>query len=503
MVQVRYSTLSGITYLTRSAASYDVDLRFGGVPVLQYLAHGDVDLKFDIPFEWNIDELTTFVAGWLVNDHDAPRASMVGIMSSASLLSVISNLVGPELAQVFKALIYTSSLIFNSTDEQHTYSDQSMDIKILRHCGHMLLQHLDAHIRPTALARLNKHELYAIFLLVLGCIISSKYVAESLGDLSCLQSLPNLPAISQQLQPSIAAHSGTERGAELVKLLSYQLVYIGQSTGLLRGGLEVDLINDLTMMQWRKRAQFTWQAPVGLQSSSPVQAAASTKSTSRGSHAYMGGIRPVWPCVFHHRRPSMGMAEPLTLDMTFTGTKLYNPEVLPTSPCDLFRANQPVSPMDFSMADFDPYLPTLGMDTSVYDSSTPDDWAFLSRVPTPPPSLEESEVYAITEGIDQQYPHTVCSNTTASLNLGVSLPELLFPEPNKAIENMLCDDLWLDTLEDMAQGETQQDFSVNTHVPSRSYDASKQRAEVLQDGWTCGQSSLCDDTRLTRPRLFV
>jgi hypothetical protein len=265
---LRYVTTHEIgigTDVCHPDSRYNPDLKLGGVPVLQYLAHGDVDLKFDIPFKWNIDELSTFVAGWLANDHDAPRASMVGIMSSASLLSVISDLVGPELAQVFKALIYTSSLIFNSSNDQHTYSDQSTDIKILRHCGYRLLQHLDSQIRPTTLARLKKHELYAMFLLLLGCIISSKYVFESLGDLSRLTSgiVPN--TTHQQVQPSIINPADANRGSELVRLLSHQMVYIGQTTGLIENGSETELIDDLTSLRWRKQAMFTWDVVPGSQ----------------------------------------------------------------------------------------------------------------------------------------------------------------------------------------------------------------------------------------------
>ncbi|KIV98565.1 hypothetical protein, variant [Verruconis gallopava] len=234
-------------------ARFDPDIGLGGVPVLQYLTHGDLDLKFDIPFQWNIDELSTFVAGWLVRDHDASRASMAGLLSSASLLSIISDLIGSEIAQVFKWLVSTSSMIFNTCSGNVVYSQNSTDIRILRHCGYRLLLHLESHIKPMTLARLRKHELYAMFLLLLGCIISSKYVAESLGDLSRLPLAVDQSTAVQHAQPSSITHSDEERGTELIRLLAHHMVYLGQSTGLLQDRVSKTLIAYLTSTPWQKK----------------------------------------------------------------------------------------------------------------------------------------------------------------------------------------------------------------------------------------------------------
>ena len=179
---VRLETECPNSLYSHFLGTYDNNLSLGGVPVLQYLVHGDVDLKFDIPFQWNIDELSTFVAGWLISDSNAPKASMVGIMSSASLLAVLSDAIGPELARAFQTLIYRASLIFNSLDISRDVLEDSHDVKVIRYCGQQLLLYLDAHLRPGALSRLNKHHLYAVFLLLLGTVISSKYFAETVGN---------------------------------------------------------------------------------------------------------------------------------------------------------------------------------------------------------------------------------------------------------------------------------------------------------------------------------
>jgi hypothetical protein len=146
----------------------------GGVPVLQYFADGNIQLKFDIPFQWNLDELSTFIASGLITD-DIPKASMVGIMSSASLYLVLSDIIGPELARDFKTLIYTTSLLFDTGEINAPVSEQSSDFKVVHYCGQRILNYLDSQLRPAPMAKLSKHGLYAIFLLLLGTIISSNY----------------------------------------------------------------------------------------------------------------------------------------------------------------------------------------------------------------------------------------------------------------------------------------------------------------------------------------
>jgi hypothetical protein len=174
-------------FLTTLDLSSLNDLALGGVPVLQYFADGDVQLKFDIPFQWNIDELSTFLAGWLLADQDSSTAaSMVGIMSSASLYSTLSSIVGPELAQIFKVLIYTTSLLYNAGGRYLGGHSESYDIKVIRYCGGRILQYLESQLRPSQLAKLTRHKLYAAFLLLLGTAIASNYFDEVLGVDVCI-----------------------------------------------------------------------------------------------------------------------------------------------------------------------------------------------------------------------------------------------------------------------------------------------------------------------------
>lgn len=368
------------------------NLSLGGMPVLQYLAHGGLDLKFDIPFQWNIDELSTFVANWLSHDYDAPRASMVGIMSSASLLRVICDLVGSDLAQIFKALVSTSSMIFNSSNGNLLYTDQSTDIKVLRHCGHKLLQHLDAEIRPTSLARLTRQELCATFLLLLGCIIASKYVDESLGDLSQLG--PNrLHTINVlRSQPSAANSSQVSTAAELIRLLSHQLMFIGQTTGLLQEASATNLILALTSSRWRRPAtmnsigqssflvtidtSYSSSMATSFQRSQSVSEIHTTKRRRRKSRSPSDGA---------HNPPPIRLApvEPDSISDR-TRSSMFGRQDSTSMACEQNSdLVQPPSPLDFSIAAFDPDLPSFGAEDAYMQGASDETWAFLNQIPSP------------------------------------------------------------------------------------------------------------------------
>lgn len=174
--------VSSPSFLTLKDISSLSDLSLGGVPVLQYFADGDVQLKFDIPFQWNIDELSNFLAGWLLADQGpSTAASMAGIMSSASLYSTLSAIIGSELAQIFKILVYTTSSLYNTGGKYPGGQSESHDVKVIRYCGARILQYLESQLRPSQLAKLTRHSLYAAFLLLMGTAIASNYFEEVLG----------------------------------------------------------------------------------------------------------------------------------------------------------------------------------------------------------------------------------------------------------------------------------------------------------------------------------
>jgi hypothetical protein len=100
---------------------------------------------------------------------------MVSIMSSASLYLVLSDIIGPELARDFKTLIYTTSLLFDTGEINSPVAEQSSDFKVVHYCGQRILQYMDSQLKPAPLSKLSKHGLYAMFLLLLGTIISSNY----------------------------------------------------------------------------------------------------------------------------------------------------------------------------------------------------------------------------------------------------------------------------------------------------------------------------------------
>lgn len=129
-------------------------------------------------------------------------ASMVGIMSSASLYSTLSAIIGAELAQLFKILIHTTSSLYNTGCRCPKGQSESHDVKVIRYCGGRILQYLESRLRPSQLAKLTRHMLYAAFLLLLGTVIASNYFEETLGvDVSKPLSEPTTRSLTFLIVP--------------------------------------------------------------------------------------------------------------------------------------------------------------------------------------------------------------------------------------------------------------------------------------------------------------
>jgi hypothetical protein len=155
------------------------------------------------------------------------------------------------------------------------------------------------------------------------------------------------------------------------------------------------------------------------------------------------------------------------------------------------------------VADFDPNLPTSGMDTSIYQNSATDNWAFLSRVPTPPPNHEEREDYAVSNDNYQQDLHSHPDNILAAQNDVLTLPGLPIHESNKVMDSLFCDILWADPLEDVEQSTTQQDFFAHNHLRRSLFESPAPAALSWEYLGACGETRLQDELSLTRPRLLV
>src|SRR2546423_8748728 len=137
-------------------------------------ANSEVCLEFSVPFQYSIEEIADFVLKWLLSTDSTHQFSMVGIMSSVEFASVIASHLGKELATYFKTLIYTVSRL---RDSSHI---QAIDFLVgllpcVEFSGFQLLKQLEQLVSPRKFGRLSVKARLALFLVLIGTIISAKY----------------------------------------------------------------------------------------------------------------------------------------------------------------------------------------------------------------------------------------------------------------------------------------------------------------------------------------
>ena len=115
-----------------------------------------------------------------------------------------------------------------------------------------------------------------------------------------------------------------------------------------------------------------------------------------------------------------------------------------TGQIHLAETVQAASPMDTTVAAFDPDLPTLGLDMSFSQADPGDQWAFLSRVPSMSPveaQLDlEDQFHALGQRDERTHPgETMAFAPTTGDAALASWPGWICG--NESVDNsVLCDD---------------------------------------------------------------
>jgi len=137
-------------------------------------ANSEVQLAFSVPFQYSIEEIADFVLKWLLSTDSTHRFSMVGVMSSMEFASVIASHLGSELATYFKTLIHTASTLRNASHIQAT--DFLVELlPFVEISGFQLLKQLEQLVSPRKFGGLSVKARLALFLVLIGTIISAKY----------------------------------------------------------------------------------------------------------------------------------------------------------------------------------------------------------------------------------------------------------------------------------------------------------------------------------------
>ena len=148
-----------------------------------------MDLKFDIPFNWNLLSVSSFLFDWLLSPNTTPSVSMVGIMSSHDFCHLMEPM-GIELSKDLRILIHSASSLWVNNEEEL----QSLGISIneLRgvstYARKKVLSGLDSLLKPKELANCSQERLYAINLALLCAMIAISYSFSEDNEFKVIQS---------------------------------------------------------------------------------------------------------------------------------------------------------------------------------------------------------------------------------------------------------------------------------------------------------------------------
>ncbi|KAI9778066.1 MAG: hypothetical protein M1839_008370, partial [Geoglossum umbratile] len=209
-----------------------------------------LNMGIAIPFEWEIESMSAYIARWFITDLEPLGVSVVGIMSSAKFCSVLSQFANPSLTNAFRRLICATSIL---TIEEQPFGYQSIEegsIKLIAREGTLVLRSLEAMLEPKALSQASQRKLGTIFIILVGTLIAIGYVSAKMVHFTA--ELGQAPAETHRPLTCV-------KRKELLRLLSHYLVYVGQKCLLLPRSCNAESAMDLAS---RKRPAFVWKVTI-------------------------------------------------------------------------------------------------------------------------------------------------------------------------------------------------------------------------------------------------
>jgi hypothetical protein len=139
------------------------------------LALRTITLSFRSQITWTLPALVLELVEWL-NNPQLSTTSKVGLLSSPSFLDLVEPYVGAEISISFQRMLYAESLAYTqpTSDEKHHLSVPELQ-QIGAIAGHNVLNFLYLKLNSDSLRSSSKHDLEAVFLLLVGTILAVGY----------------------------------------------------------------------------------------------------------------------------------------------------------------------------------------------------------------------------------------------------------------------------------------------------------------------------------------
>jgi hypothetical protein len=205
------------------------------------LALRTITLNFRSQITWNLPALVLELVEWL-NTPQLSTTSKVGLLSYPSFLDLVEPYVGAEISISFQRMLYAESLAYTqpTSDEKHHLSVPELQ-QIGAVAGHNVLTFLDLKLKSDSLRSASKHDLEAMFLLLVGTILAVGYsnpkmsaenpVSRMSLNISLLSDLKL--TLSRNLQAIVPATSQTFKQCKIIYVRSWHTIWSTLDPGLI------------------------------------------------------------------------------------------------------------------------------------------------------------------------------------------------------------------------------------------------------------------------------
>ncbi|KAK3315627.1 hypothetical protein B0H66DRAFT_606491 [Apodospora peruviana] len=230
-------------------------------PSIQELGEStNVNIEFSTEIVDNNDlqSVLGLARSWIVDAKNPKETTLVDTLSSPTVKSIIADALGPETAAVFQQMLLATPFAHGYSllgDSESTDTMQSM-WRTGHSSGSSVLERLDDLLRPTDLARLSSIAGQALFIVLLGMIITIDYSS------AVVQPALSAPD-SERLNTDGAGNFWELMRQHLRQMLGHYLVFVGSRAGLrfepeverklLQSGLHG--LDDRVRILWTNRAR--------------------------------------------------------------------------------------------------------------------------------------------------------------------------------------------------------------------------------------------------------
>lgn len=232
------------------------------------LALRTITLSFRSQITWNLPALVLELVEWL-NNPQLSTTSKVGLLSSPSFLDLVEPYVGAETSISFQRMLYAESLAYTqpTSDEKHHLSVPELQ-KIGAIGGHNVLNFLDLKLKSDSLRSSSKHDLEAVFLLLVGTILAVGYSypntsVETPVSRMGFEHFAFIRSQTNSLQNSSTNNTShysefQAMQSHLCQILAHYVVYIGSRLNLPIANDAERFILEAAPKRWHKERIFRW-----------------------------------------------------------------------------------------------------------------------------------------------------------------------------------------------------------------------------------------------------